>query len=450
MAIFGAGPLGLATALKITEKQTSWRIAVIDSFTIGNTNGSSGSAEVRQFQQANEEWYLSDLGRIAIPLWADLERRANLTNGSLLNTQNGYLYINSYAGTNRIYNNCRNLSLPCVLLNPTELKYNYSFIDASSDQQGVFMPSSGLINVTLLIEVLKTLLKAKPNVIIRENEVYLAHDATDKDVISIYTSRGSLRATKVVFVPGPYAKNVSALLGLNLNMSLWELPTFYARRLLNTPEITPAWFADSFAGYAPESNSSLYSDYVRIEPHFLTDSHRAFSWPNQRTNQPDPLLLNATHLWLKTHMSGFVDSNDILAAPKTCLASVLPDGGYLLDYVPGDYNRQRLIMAAGGWAMKYIPVFADILTDFVLDETATSPYASYLDQFSFNRPGRLISEETTSTMGPTTLTSTRQSENSNEKLYLIFMIVVLIAFIAVCISFLVYCYMFRRRRGYQG
>ncbi|CAF3999036.1 unnamed protein product [Rotaria sp. Silwood1] len=131
-------------------------------------------------------------------------------------------------------------------------------------------------------------------------------------------------------------------------MSLWELPTFYARRLSTASVITPPWFDDSFAGYSPESNASIYSGYVRIEPHFLADPNRELIWPNQRTNRPDQLLLNATRSWLRTHMSQLVYPDDIVSAPNTCLASMLPDGGYLLDYVPGDNNRKRLIMGAGG------------------------------------------------------------------------------------------------------
>ncbi|CAF4270209.1 unnamed protein product, partial [Rotaria magnacalcarata] len=56
------------------------------------------------------------------------------------------------------------------------------------------------------------------------------------------------------------------------------------------------------------------------------------------------------------------------------------------DYVPVNDNGKRMVMGAGGWAMKYIPVFADILTDLVLGTTANKSYARYLDQFIFNRP----------------------------------------------------------------
>ncbi|CAF4249584.1 unnamed protein product, partial [Rotaria magnacalcarata] len=94
-------------------------------------------------------------------------------------------------------------------------------------------------------------------------------------------------------------------------MTLWELPTFYARRLTNVSTITPNWFDDSFAGYSPESDKSLYAGYVRIEPHFLVDPKRALVWPDQRTNIPDQLLLNVTQWWLRTHMEKFVDPDDI-------------------------------------------------------------------------------------------------------------------------------------------
>ncbi|CAF3702314.1 unnamed protein product [Rotaria socialis] len=78
LAIIGGGPLGLATALAMSQKQPTWRIAIIERFQLGNTQGSSGSSDIRQFQQAYVEWYMSDLGRLAVPMWQDLERRASL------------------------------------------------------------------------------------------------------------------------------------------------------------------------------------------------------------------------------------------------------------------------------------------------------------------------------------------------------------------------------------
>ncbi|CAF5210995.1 unnamed protein product [Rotaria magnacalcarata] len=134
MAIIGGGPIGLATALTMSQKQPTWRIAIIERFQLGNTQGSSSSSDIRQFQEAYAEWYMSDLGSLAVPMWQDLESRAKLSPGSLLNTSNGFLYIDSTTETSSANNNCRNLSLRCVLLNPTELKYNYSFISASPDQ----------------------------------------------------------------------------------------------------------------------------------------------------------------------------------------------------------------------------------------------------------------------------------------------------------------------------
>lgn len=430
VAIIGGGPLGLATALEMARKQPSWRIAVIERFQLGNTQGSSGSTDIRQFQQAYDEWYLSDLGRLAVPMWEDLERRANLANGSLFDRTNGFLYIDSVAKTNSVNNNCQNLSLSCVLLNPTELKYNYSFISASSDQQAVLMSNSGYINVTLLLTVLQQLLSEISNVVIRENEAYLTHDSPDGDVVHLITDRGSLNASQVVFLPGPYAKNVSALLGFDLNMKLWELPTFYARQLPSASSNTPIWYDDSFAGYSPEPSSSSHAGYIRIEPHFLINPDKALTWPDQRTNKPDPQLLEVTRSWLRIHMAQMVNPGDIVSGPNTCLASVLPDGGYLLDYVPVGNTRKRMVMGAGGWAMKYVLVFADILTDLVLGKTTHTPYEQYLDQFSFNRSGRIIPEPTTTTPQFTTTSGTMPAQQITFQIFLYMFAVIVILFSA--------------------
>ncbi|UJR11293.1 hypothetical protein I4U23_015474 [Adineta vaga] len=95
---------------------------------------------------------------------------------------------------------CEKLELNCEYLNNTQLKQRY---------QGMFHNQSGYINVTLLRKSLLEIVRQHPNIILHDHEEFLSLKLVALNRTEIITDRGILYASKkVLFVPGPYAKNI--------------------------------------------------------------------------------------------------------------------------------------------------------------------------------------------------------------------------------------------------
>jgi hypothetical protein len=114
-------------------------------------------------------------------------------------------------------------------------------------------------------------------------------------------------------------------------------------------------------------------------------------YPSQRTNIVDPFFTKKVVEWVSHNMGMMVNVSDYYINNRTCLATFLPDNGFLLDYAP--QTNKRVLIQAAGWGMKFVPVWGDILSDMILFEiNSSSNYFKYMDYFSLFRPNRLIEE----------------------------------------------------------
>jgi hypothetical protein len=106
-------------------------------------------------------------------------------------------------------------------------------------------------------------------------------------------------------------------------------------------------------------------------------------------------FISQTQQWININVPS-LDPNNYTIGPQTCLATFVPDNGFIIDYLPtGVKYRDKLMMCASGWGMKFAPLFADILVNMIMDTIPTSPYAKYMPQFSFDIKDRIIPSLTT-------------------------------------------------------
>ena len=399
--IIGGNPIGLITAVFLSLKQPTLRIAIIEKETIMNFYRSSRSFDQLDFRQIFNEKYLTELGSVSFNFWRQLEQLANMSSGSILNTDIGYLFVGNLH-TNQstiegdfasIQQTCEKLQINCEYLNHTQLQMRYPTFSFSQQSQGIFHHQSGYINVNALIVALLRILSHNSNIIIREQEEVLS--LTLNNQTQIVTNHGTLSASrKILFVPSSYAKNMFHLLNLNINITFWELPVYYFRLLPNATQL-PTWLAwddnnpqSLFVGFPSISTSS---NYVAITPRYIKNPSALLTYSSQEVNKINELFKEKVIEWVSRHMSTQINVSDYYSNNETYLATFLPDNGFLLDYVP-QTNRRVLIQAAD-WSMKFAPVWGDILSDMILfDEVinTSSKYKQYMEYFSLYRPNRLI------------------------------------------------------------
>lgn len=411
IVIIGGGPIGIMTSIYLSKKQPNLRIALIEKGDLFNSDGSSGSFDRRQFRQMYNEEYLVELTNISLGLYREIEQMLNMSYGSIVNTTDGYLFIGDYnikqttveGDLESVKKTCENLQIGCEYLNNTQLKNRYPIFTISEQYQGIYHNQSGYINTTSLRNACYQLLSKYPNIIIRDHEEFLSLKLNVLNKIQIQTNREIFFASnKVVFVPGPYARNMSHLFNIDLNITIWEMPIYYFRLLSNTTHY-PTWFMwgeedlqTLFYGFSPSLETS---DYIMIAPNFIRNMSQPLLYPNERTNHVDPFLTEKVIEWISKNMRNLVNSSDYMINNRTCLASFLPDNGFLFDYIPNTNNQ--IIIQAAGWGMKFVPVWGDILSDMILLDNQmniSSKYGKYMKYFSLSRPYRLIEQNQTLTL----------------------------------------------------
>ena len=180
--IVGGGPIGLMTAISLSLKVPTLRIAIIEKETIISLNHSQNSFDQRQFRQMYNEEYLAELANMSYPLWRQLEQMANMTLGSILNTDDGYLFVQNL-NTNQstvdgdfasIKRTCEKRRMGCEYLNSTQLRMRYPTFSFPHECVGIFHRQSDYINVNALMKALLRILSRKSNVIIRQQEEFLS------------------------------------------------------------------------------------------------------------------------------------------------------------------------------------------------------------------------------------------------------------------------------------
>ncbi|CAF3771139.1 unnamed protein product [Rotaria sordida] len=386
VVIIGGDPVGLMTAIFLSLKQPTLRIAIIEKETIlNNSNSNSGSFKQQQFSQMHNEQYLVELANMSFSLWRQFEQMANMSFGSILNTDDGYLLVGDF-NTNQstivddfklIKQICENLRMGCEYLNNTQLKMRYPTFSFPLQYQGIFHHQSGYINMNTLTIALLRIISQKRNIIIRQQEEFLSLKLNNQTEIT--TNRGILYASrKVLIVPGPYTKNISHLFNFHLDITLWELPIYYFRLLPNATRF-PTWLTwnskdrqSIFFGFPSMLTSS---GYIAVLPRFIRNLSKPLLYPSQRTNTTDNFLTQKVLEWVSLHMATQVNVSDYYVNEQTYLTTFLPDNGFLLDYI-SQTNRRVLIQTAG-WNMKFVPIWSDILSDMILFDEAMNTSSKY-------------------------------------------------------------------------
>ncbi|CAF1528473.1 unnamed protein product, partial [Adineta steineri] len=93
---------------------------------------------------------------MSFTLWQQLEQMSNLSSESILNTNDGFLFLrnpnmiqstieDNWASMKRI---CENLDMNCEYLNNTQLRIRYPMFTLIREYEGIFHNQSGYINIT--------------------------------------------------------------------------------------------------------------------------------------------------------------------------------------------------------------------------------------------------------------------------------------------------------------
>ena len=399
LVVIGGGPVGLSAAYQAAVKRRQ-RVAVIEQFTFQNQYGSS-SGFGRQWRTCYNELYLTKLAVETSSLWDQLMEE--LDDNTILD-RTGVLWFGDATVTTpegNITEAAKNLAL----LEQEHTLYHYKqdiaadfpfiagALDDFNEAKALFSPNGGTINVVRLISLFLKYLKAS-NCHLFQNQRVKEIDYQKVDKVTVLTHEGyCLTCNKIILAAGPYINLLLSTLKPEfpheINLKPIQMLTSCYFRVKDPSKLTktdkwPVWIS-----FAPENQKTYYgfptspfdrdwAGFARVAPLFSCFEYELYSPPlNER--KVDNESVKSTSSFVSRSMTDLDGSQAYNLS--TCLISFASSGelndereGFVLDFLPG--SNKQIVIATGGWAMKFVPVFGIILADLALD--GSTKYGQYI------------------------------------------------------------------------
>jgi glycine/D-amino acid oxidase-like deaminating enzyme len=367
VVVVGGGAVGLAAAREAAGRGAT--VLLLEQGHVPNPDGSSAGLQ-RQWRLQYAERDLSALTLRALPLWREIEGRI----GRPLVHATGSLWfgdvtqattegqITAAAGV------LDDLGIPYEWLDAAQVERRFGFAGLPRHHEGFLQPDGGTIDVQGTVLALARL-ASEAGALIATGERVLGLEP-DADGVTVRTPWRSVRAGRVVLAAGAFSTELLRGLGVPAGLDLFEMTTPFFR-LRDPGRDLPTWFsfdrptagdANLFYGFGRTPWSP--SDLVQVAPVFETDP---LTDPRRRTGA-GAHQLRRTVEWVREHLP-ILDPAPVDVG--RCLIA-LPDRHdrqFALGPLPGDLRR--VVVCAGGWAFKFVPLFGRVLADLALDGATT-------------------------------------------------------------------------------
>ncbi|MFA1538105.1 FAD-dependent oxidoreductase [Actinomadura monticuli] len=363
--VVGGGPVGLAAAAAAASRGMT--TVVIEKYDFHGGHGSSAGSE-RQWRLQYAEADLAALTLSARTAWRDLEARVRRR----LVHETGSLWF----GDGRQHSSegqieaavavLDTLGLPYETVNSTALRTRFGFAALPSSYSGVHQPQGGVIDVAAARWALLEEARAAGCELRAGTEIL---DLTPDDSgVTLRTREGGYHAGHVIVTAGAWTAPLLSRVGVRLDLRIYELTKAYFR--IRSSRDLPTWFA--FQPPTAADANLFYGfgrlpwgtdDFVQVSPLFETDP---LDDPAARTGRPRRHDLERVTAWVRDHMP---DLDPTPLWPGTCLAS-LPGAHDRQFYLGGAAglvpHGERIVVCAGGWAFKFVPVFGRACVELAL------------------------------------------------------------------------------------
>jgi sarcosine oxidase len=224
---------------------------------------------------------------------------------------------------------------------------------------GVLQPDGGVLQAEPAVAAFQAVAR-QAGADLRMEERVLGVEP-DGDGVRVTTARGEVRAGCAIVAAGPWVK---ALLP-QIQVPLHGAPFRVTRQALAwfAPVRHAPWFAaDRFPVFLLENPDGVFYGFpadetgVKIAKHHHLDEAADPEGCGRTVSAADEAVIRTV---LKAHVP---DADGPLAAARTCLYTMTPDGDFILDRLPG---CPQIIVASpcSGHGFKFAPVIGEILAD---------------------------------------------------------------------------------------
>ena len=381
--VLGLGAMGSATAYQLARRGN--RVLGIDRFHPPHAHGSThGDTRITRLGIGEGAQY-TPLAMRSHQIWRELEHET----GRSLITTNGGLVLSSKAKTSRSHSDhffantvaaAQMHDIPHELWDAGQIRRRFPQFIVADDESGYFEPSAGFVRPEECVRV-QLALALQHGAILHRDERAMAFDANDGG-ITVTTDCATYAADKLIVAAGPW---LPEFVGPAFTRHL----TIYRQVLcwfdIEGP-VTP-FLPENFPVFIWElqgKRQGLYGfpavDGERGGLKVATEQYDAATTPDAVDRHVSGEETRAIHAeYVEPCLSG-VSSRCVKAA--TCLYTVTPDFGFVIDALPG---ADRVIVASpcSGHGFKHSAAIGEALSERVIDG------ASHFDlsAFALNRFG---------------------------------------------------------------
>jgi sarcosine oxidase len=374
--VVGLGGLGSAALYRLAA-ELGPGVLGIEQFALGHHRGASQDHS-RIIRLAQHEQQYAALAAPAYKAWDEVEAES----GQQIVTRTGGLVIEDRAARRGLASGSRNIEgytamfdrygVGYELLDADELVSRWPQFRVGGAEQVLYQADSGIVDAGRANAVHVALARAH-GAEVRANTPVRAI-RPDGEGVAVVTDAGTFRADRVVVAADAWTNQVLAETGLALPLTvLREQVTYYA-----TPHL--AEFAPSrFPVFMWHGRHNFYGFPVygevatKLGQHMGGDETTA----DTRSFEPDPVRRERYADFVDAHLPRFGGPE---LYSKTCLYTVPPDQGFVLDTLPE--HPQITVANGAGHAYKFAALIGRLLADLALGHEPAHP----IDAFSITRP----------------------------------------------------------------
>ena len=375
--VLGLGAMGSATTYQLAKKGN--RVLGIDRYSPPHDRGSThGDTRITRLGIGEGAQY-TPLAMRSHEIWRALETQT----GSTLLTTNGGLVLSSKAKSSRSHSDiffantvdaAKQYGIPHEILDARQIRQRFPQLIVADDETGYYEPSAGFVRPEECVRV-QLALATHHGAELHRNERVTAFDASDRGVV-VTTDRGSYAADRLIVTAGPW---LPELVGYAFTRHL----TIY-RQVLCWFDIdgpVEPFLPENFPVFIWElqgTRQGIYGfpaiDGARGGVKIATEQYDATTTPADAARPVTSAEVRSIFdEYVRPHLSGL---NNKCVKAASCLYTVTPDFGFVIDMLPGS-DRVLVASPCSGHGFKHSAAIGEALAERAIEGASRQDLSAF-------------------------------------------------------------------------
>ncbi|GLA54675.1 hypothetical protein AnigIFM63604_000821 [Aspergillus niger] len=367
VAVVGLGALGSAAAYQAASKGA--KVIGFEQFELGHVRGAShDTSRIVRTSYGSPEFVA--LARSAYKDWAALEERSGLrlldiTGGVVLLPRGGPTPSSDF--TKSLDAN----GVPYEVLDSKEVNRRWPGFKIPDGIDAVYTADTGIVHASKAVATMQY--QARGQGAVLRDRTRVERITPDADGVVIDTSRGQVRARKVILAADAWTNKLLGPLGVSVPLTVMQEQVTYFKPInpdLYEPERFPVWIWGGdqwFYGFPNYGEPTIKAGQ---------DAQQNIMNPDNRTFVPSPKVLET--------LTGFMDTIIPEHGPElrtvTCQYAITPDRQFII--APVDNYPDIIVALGNGHAFKFAPAIGRVVAELALDGKTSDDISKFPMQTS--------------------------------------------------------------------